>query len=339
MFRFPGPLIAFALGTMLTAVPGVCELIPARNAAWSDQISKARALSLTGHFEEAELLYDDLLAELAKGQAKAASVAVVYDERGTIFKLTGRYQDSERDYLRAMDLLEKAGGGPGIGLAVVLSHLGAFYIEMGQFKRAESYLVRSRAVMQPSAGSNPFQYASVLQNLAVLHMGQQQYAEAESLFRDALERMRHDIDSSESQVAVVLGNLAAAIAIQGRREQALVLAEEASAIFRKEPGKFPSCFLANLTVTAQIERLTGKTEEAAQNSEEALRLGEKILGPQNPRLAPVLETYAAVLKDLHRNKESRAMEKRAIRLSMENAARTHAEEVLDISALVRSGRK
>ena len=339
MCRFQAGQTALILAAaMLTAIPGRCEPLAGAGPEWSHNLDKGRSLCRTGQFREAQVAFDSALSELKRLQAQPGLIAAVYDERGTIFKVTGQYQEAERDYLRAQSLLEKEGGRKGMGLALVLSHLGAFYMETGLYSRAEDYLNESRAMIQASAMAGSAAYAPVLQNLAVLSFERKEYAKAESLFRESLGILRQDENGNRWHIAVIEGNLASVLAARGQRQQALAIAEQSSAVFRNSPGTFPNCFIATLLVRARVLHSLGRDAEAAQDSEEALRLGEQVLGFDNPKLAPVLTAYSTVLSSLHRHKESKEMEKRAEQLRLEHASRTHAADLVDVSALVRSAK-
>jgi tetratricopeptide (TPR) repeat protein len=332
----PG-LRCVVLATILSAFSAVAAVSsPSETqAGWVEQFLHARKLCQTGQLKEAEQTYSNLIERLKGMNASPALLSRAYDELAVILKVSARFSEAENNYLRALNLMEGQDGHQGSRVGILLSHVGAFYIETGQLARAERYLLDSRDVLSGSGPVPLFCSASLLQNLAALSYQRGNYVEAEQRYRQAIDVLRKGNEEDKPQLAIVLGNLAHVLAMQGRPEEGTALLDEAASTFDGLPGQYLTSYYMVLVVNAGVRRDLGEMRTAETSCDLALRLGDQVLGTDNPKLAAGLDVCARVYKSRHRGKEAKQLAARSASLKIELAAHSTAGKTIDVSALMQ----
>ncbi len=328
--------LAFSVGRWAPAAPSAGGIVP---AAWSGQFTAARRLCQTGNFTDAVGAYQQLIDKLKAQTAPLQLVARAYDELAIALKVIGRLDEAEKNYLRALDTMEGADGHAGERVGVVLSDVGAFYVEVGQFARAERYLLESAEVFAASPTTPIFCRAAVIQDLAALYYREAHYDRAEAKFREALSLLRKAEAEDRPQLAVVLGDLSQTLITEDQVDDAAPLLKESMAIFDSMPGRFQSNYYAVLVIAANLQRKTANMDAAEHTCDRALKMGDEILGPDNPRMISSLDVCSAVYKAQHRRKEGKLLASRSLALKTEIASHSTAAKTVDVAVLLQQNNR
>lgn len=329
-------LFCFAVALSLS-VPAAAGLPSGSSVPrpWGEKFLNARQLCETGNFAQAADAYTALINAMKAVDAPMELIARAHDELAISLKVAGRLDEAEKNFLRSLDLMQRADGAVSERVGVILSDVGAFYVEIGQLARAEHYLLEARNALNVSAAAPAFVRAAILQDLGALYYRQQQFANSEIQFRGALQLLRTAGPKERPQVAVVLGDLTQVLVALGRRDDALPFLREALSIFESLPGKYQSNHYAVLVISANLQRSLGDLEGAGKTCDGALPMGEHVLGTDNPRLIGGLDVCSAVYKAEHRRKESKQLASRSLAIRTELATHSAAGKTVDLATLSR----
>ena len=187
---------------------------------------------------------------------------------------------------------------------------GRVAFERGQYDEAEQLF--NQALTQAEAfGPADARLATSLNNVATVDRIRKRYPEAESLDRRALSIQEQTLGSNHLFVATTLLGIADSCRAQARYADAAAAATRAMSIRAAALGPDHVDVAAatyNLGLTYAAEN---RYDDAAPLFERVIAIYERSLGPQDPRLAWVLDSYAALLRHSPRASEARALEQRA----------------------------
>ncbi len=108
-----------------------------------------------------------------------------YNSAGTKLHEQGRYVEAEKQFLAALQEVEKLGQQDS-RVATILNNLANLYHNQNKYSQAEPLYQRALAIREEILGSQHPIVAQSLNNLAALYRDQGKYAEAEPLFQRSL---------------------------------------------------------------------------------------------------------------------------------------------------------
>ena len=162
------------------------------------------------------------------GLAFAGALRMLADR----YRVTGRYDESERRAREALALFDSLAGPDQPGTAMARHTLGQTLAVRGDHAGAARLLEQSLRVFEREMGTeHPFTL-SMRNNLGVALLGAREPAAAETVFRTLVAARRGFNGERHPEVAGALQNLAAALLAQHRYEEAERLTREAEALYR-----------------------------------------------------------------------------------------------------------
>jgi len=301
----------------------------ASDPAWSQHVAAAQELERTGNFGRAQLEL-----ELALGEAHAANdtaaVAHVLDRIGTFADNLGHFVEAESRYEASLRIWRKRLGPEHPSLVRVINRLAAVYLETGQVGKAERLdLARWRERVDPSGD----ELLPLLQNLGTLDSLRGRFAEALNRFQEALSVIQQRGQNGSPGHAVTLNNLGLACLRARQGDSAIQHLSMSVALWEKLQGaEALSVGLTSYNLGLACEA-AGRLGEAESQVRRALAISEKFLGPASLRLAPILQSYAQLLRKLHRKAEATEIAARADRIFREQAHHEPGWNVVDVTDL------
>ncbi|MEK7468081.1 MAG: tetratricopeptide repeat protein [Planctomycetota bacterium] len=299
----------------------------------------ARLLELGGNRAEAERLLEEAFSH-SRGNARLRGFVLAC--QALIWKRTGRLDQAERGYRRAMKIHRETGNSAMEGHD--LGNLAALYSETGRIEKAEAAFLKALAFHRKT--KNRRLEGVVLGALGTLYLTTARYDEAERVKRRALAVFRAAGDRAGEGRA--LAGLLNYHIYRGRPDEAETFAVQALPIARECGDRFSEAnVLANM---GSILGARGRFPEAVNAIETALEIlrtmgdvrGEAfalgslagVLADQG-RLEEALGTYQRSL-DLHRSGRDRRSEGVSLlnlavlshKLDRHREARTHLDEAL-----------
>jgi tetratricopeptide (TPR) repeat protein len=267
-----------------------------------------QALQIVGRYREAELLFQNAILSLEKGDGRNDDVlAILYNNLGMLFLTTDRKIEAESFSRKAYQIFEM-NSNPGNQMnATVLNNLAGSLSETGCFIEAESIFRKALKAQESLYGPNHPKVALIKSNLAVVLSEVNRCDEAESLIRSALEIDEVFYGKTHSIVAQGLNSLAILLFKQNRYN-------EADELFAR------SCKIVDLPcnrvnpITAQVFFNYARFLEVLKRFGEAEQLFRRALecqiekyGSKDPILIETLKRLASLLKNKNQNSGAATM--------------------------------
>lgn len=292
-------------------------------------IEGAYALGQAGNHAQAADLYREAVrtAEASGDSRLPKALSGLADENDEL----GHYAEAERQYRRALSLVEAGDGRESPAYAAIAVNLGAHFVDLGQGAKGEGMLRESIGVLAAVLPRGDLHLTMARNCLALVAIGNRRYDEAERLMEQALEGLRQP-ESPPGLVAVTVSNLGALRRFQGRYDEAAHLFAESIASTESQLGNDHPLLVRSLNNLALTEVLLGHREAAEAGFQRALAVAEKRLGVENPLYGKILLNYAATERKFGNKKAAKALEVRAKAVLADNARANGAGMTVDRAA-------
>lgn len=186
-----------------------------------------------GEYAKAEELFKAALQEHETKLDESGDVAAVLSNLGEVYRLTGRFDEAEATYTKALQLREKEFGPDHATTANTLNAFACLYLDLGQSQAAEQTASRAVAIREHAGQTSDSQFAAMLHNLGEAKRRLKKLEAAESLFERSL-KIRQKIGGSESSdYASSLHHIGAVRQDQGRLDESFELYRQALSIRSK----------------------------------------------------------------------------------------------------------
>ncbi len=204
-----------------------------------------------------------LLDKLKEGQAQADLandtdlLIWAHNELGSLYRGLGRFELSEREFLRAIELLSGLEGEHREELAITYNNLGGSYRMAGRTDDALQVFQKAMDLYAGMDGFDEYGYASAFNNLALVYESLDQTATAIAYLVTALEQLKSrglllPVAISETNLALLLNKI-------GERDRALELLDKAEATFTTHfPGDYHQAAL--LAAQGSLQAAAGDAE-------------------------------------------------------------------------------
>jgi tetratricopeptide (TPR) repeat protein len=190
--------------------------------------------------------------------------------------------------------------------AVELRGLAETWLQAGSPARAEPLFRRSLLLMESDPDAPGEQLATAHSGLAQLYRSENKLALAEEEWSRALEIERKAVGEVHPQVAWVMEMLADVYSARGEFSLAIDYSTRASEMMISSFGENSMPLATALTNRALVEERAGRLDDAALDYEHAIAIARA--HPGHPAInAAMMERYAALLKNMHRGREARAL--------------------------------
>lgn len=220
---------------------------------------------------------------------------------------------------RALSIREKAQGPDHPDLAIRLSILALLYQEQHKYTQAETFYKRFLAIVEKAGVTDEDPFVSgVLKGMVRLYEEMGRNRDAIPIIKRVLANTEKEWGADHPRVALDLERMARLYSADGQYAQAELLYKRALAIFDKAAGSrnrkhggwesFSVAFV--LDGLAELDRAQGRYTQAEPLYKRALAILEKAHGPDDPRVAKILEHLAALYRATQRVKEAEALEQR-----------------------------
>lgn len=186
-----------------------------------------------GEYAKAEELFKAAIREYEATPDETGDVAAIMSNLGEVYRLSGRFEEAESTYTKALRFREKKFGTDHPAIANILNAFACLYLDLGQSQEAEQLASRAVAVRERAGETSDGQFGAMLHNLGEANRRLKKLDVAESLFQRSL-KIRQNIGGSESgDYASSLHHIGAVRQDQGRLDESLELYNQALSIRSK----------------------------------------------------------------------------------------------------------
>lgn len=217
-----------------------------------------------------------------------------------------RYKASEVE--KAIEGLQRAvkewdAASPGDPQALpAIEALALVYRDRAQYAEAEPLFFRALRLREAASGPESSEVIADVDSLAYVEFGLKKFPEAEAFFKRLLDLWQKNAGPDHPMVALTFDKLGEFYGFQQRYEEAEDYATKALALRTK-------VHVASLNQTGRILLMEAKLPEAEDLYRRAVQIGDLAQAPDET-LDPVLRIYAKILRELKRDDEADALDKR-----------------------------
>ena len=194
----------------------------------------ASMLTEQGRFGEAEPLLVRALAISEKTLGPDnPDTALSLNNLAALYRTQGKRAEALPLYARALAIFEKALGPDHPLTGMALNNLAEIHRDDGRYDQAEAMFKRSAAIAEKRLPPDHPDRIATLANLAGVYLMAGKPAAAEPLFKNALAAVERNLPKDHPQIGMANAWLARTLLEQKKYEEALPVAERASAIIAK----------------------------------------------------------------------------------------------------------
>jgi tetratricopeptide (TPR) repeat protein len=238
-------------------------------------------------------------------------IALSLNNLAGIFYETGKYKQSEKFVQEALSIRERQRGSHDPEVAVSLNDLAELYTVQGKkYEEAEALYKRALIIREEIYGYQHPEVANTLNNLAELYRAQGRYVEAGEFSEQALAIREEILGPDHLDVGVSLNNLAGLYEAQGRYKEAEKFYLRAITITQQSTTSDHPYLGTSLNNLAALYHAWEKYEQAEELYLRAITIAEQKFEKDHPHVIKSLQNYALLLKDMQRDAEAAALEKR-----------------------------
>jgi tetratricopeptide (TPR) repeat protein len=157
-------------------------------------------------------------------------VATTINNIAEIYRLQGRYQESEALFNRALSVYKEYFGEDHPHVATCLNNLALIDYSQKRYVSAERRFKRALIIYIKALGENHSYVGGVDNNLGELFLAQEKYAEAENYFSNAIKVWENALGPEHYSVGIAVYNLAELYRCQGQYSKAEPLFKRATMI-------------------------------------------------------------------------------------------------------------
>lgn len=226
---------------------------------------------------------------------------------GVQLRQQARPADAMVQFNAAIRIAEDSGDDRLLGTA--LAGLGACLVDQGEYARAQPVLRRSLALFEKTAGPDSLETGEAANNLAMVYRKDGNLAQAQEQLERALPLMQKYLDAHSRELEIAYNNMFIVLAEQKKWDAGEEYLSDARSIAGSLPDSLDRADIEENLALLQSHR--GQFADAVKTMQRVIAIREQMLGPENPRLAASLESYAAYLRKTSQKAAAERIEQRA----------------------------
>ena len=227
----------------------------------------------------------------AENGLRSRVYAAMCSELGGYYRGQARYEESEREFLKALDILRVDPGEDSPDCTTAMNNLAGTYRVMKKYDAAEQLFLHCLESYEKALGKGHVLYAATLNNLALLCLDRGDLDRAAELLAQSSEILAA-LPECADEYAASLCNRGALLLRLRRPAEALPLLTEAIGLFETELGTDTPHYHAAYHSRGLAHSALGDHTAAAEDFAAALRAAEALYGPEHPEAAVIRRSLA-----------------------------------------------
>ena len=220
---------------------------------------------------------------------------------------SGKYDETEKYYQKAMDL-KKKDSDDSAGYSLILESYGLFNSEKGDLDKAEQILKEAGDIRREKFGEDSIIYADSLCQRAKIYDKKKLYEKAAAIYKSALEIRLSRESGQNSDLAENYIDIAFVMVSIGSNDYALKYCSEALRVTKKLFGQKHPKYAEMLYKVAMAKRKMHLYKDADKDLNEALAIEEECLGKDSIDTKNTLKEMSInsifMARDLFENNDS-----------------------------------
>jgi tetratricopeptide (TPR) repeat protein len=306
--------------------------VPAQADEWDRLTKLGDQQSVSGNYSAALTLYRQALKIAESADPADPRLAATLDYLGNIYGNLGNWQESERQFRRALGLMESIAGRESIGYGLLQLDLGTMYGNSGRTDRAERPLRDALAILMRVLPANDTRIAIARGSYATVMMQRGRYREAEDLLRQDLAVLEKQPERACVPIGHSYNTLGMVLRREGRSDEALALFEQAVQTIEACKGPDHPAVVQALNNLAIQYADAHKNADADATFLRALAICERRLGADHPMYGGMLWNYASFLRQTKRKSEAKKVAAQSQSVLRESARRNGDGLLVDVSS-------
>ena len=273
-----------------------------------------------------QLLEEAERAWSTRGIAPDRTLAHILEAKAEVANDLGRYEEAERLFVRAVDVLEAEIGEEHPALATLRTNLGAVLLEAGHLARAERHFRESLRVRSEVLPADHPNLAISWSYVALAAASRGELEEAEACYHRALRIFRAAVGPKHYNVGAALALLGALYVDSGRWDEADDVLAEAAAIWEELDLRDSYNAILVRSEQARAAAARGNWDEAVVRAREVLAAWLATSGEGVPEAIEARIALGEALAESGRVEEAREKLGTAVRQARETVEREAAPE-------------
>jgi tetratricopeptide (TPR) repeat protein len=302
----------------------------AEDQEWNGLMNRGYEMQAAGNYAKAADFYAQA-ARAAPSGTHDLRLAAALNALATQYEELGKFADAERQWRRALTMVERAEGRNSLDYAELLANLGLLQVQKGMSGQAETFFREAMATAGPDISPADPRVAVMRNGLSQVLIRSGRYDEAEKLLNETLEALRSQTPPRVRAIASALNNLGAIDRAKGRHREAAGYFEQAIAAVEPELGQDNPYLLRISSNLANTYALLGRTSDADTLFQKSLDSAERKLGGSHPLCGWIMTSYARFLRKTGRKQQAKLLEARSRDVLTENAQQNGAGMTVDVS--------
>ena len=244
--------------------------------------------------------------------------ASVIERFGEFLRIDGKYDESEKYLLQAVDIQIAISGINDPSTLTSMSNLALTYSDQGRTAEAaelqEQVLEKRKRIL----GADHPSTLTSMSNLALTYSDQGRTAEAAELQEQVLEKRKRILGADHPSTLTSMSNLALTYSHQGRTAEAAELQEQVLEKRKRILGADHPSTLTSMSNLALTYSHQGRTAEAAELQEQVLEKRKRILGADHPSTLTSMSNLALTYSDQGRTAEAAELQEQVLEKTEED---------------------
>jgi tetratricopeptide (TPR) repeat protein len=300
---------------------------------WKSKLDEANDLRQTGQYQAAVTRYREVIKILDSSGLEPLQLTSALNSLGMTYDDLGQYADAEKNYRRALQVIEVRSGMHSVSRAQVLVNFSGVYFHRGQLTKAETLIREALTIYSDLLPADSMITAVARSCLAQALLQQSHYEEAATVADQALAAFDKKPIERGGYYGICLNTKGSVRWLQRRPAEAVELFEQSVAAMELERGKESPQLLYPLNNLAVARERAGRPEEAVALLSRAMEITRTNLGAEHPIYGDLLMNYANCLSAAGHKAEAKKLKVRAAAILKANSLNTGAGFAVDVSAL------